>query len=351
MKRKLIFSIGLIILSLSIAKAQLVVKETTNNVGIGMLDPAEKLEIHDGNILISGYGPAPLSQQLFIDVENDRAGFSLKADGPPGSAFMDNKAVFTMRNDVGDAVFSVFDVLTNTWRPGFRWRYIDNIMEIGGHVHALSFVCPSDKRLKSDIKAFHLGLAELMQLNPVSFNYNGKGGIHSKRMHVGILAQELQKVAPEFVSARTYKQFDKNQEKVLSEKEYLQIHDNEIKYLLINAIKDLKLEIDQMREDIAVLKEGEDSRLPKPENAYILQNIPNPGQTSTSIRYSLPSIFDQALLRIYSLSGQIVVEKQIVQGGEGIIDVDLSPIASGHYMYSLIVDGRIVGTKKMAVVK
>ena len=354
MERKSIILISLIALFFIQLNGQLVVKEATNKVGIGTLEPTEKIEMHDGILKVSG--SAGVSQQLKIDVEDARAGFSLQSDGNGNNT--DDKAVFTMRNQFGDAVFSVCDISdtnNNTkWHQAFKWQYLIDKLIIEGHVQGWSWMTGSDKRLKSNISSFDLGIEELMRINPITFKYNGKAGMKSKRFHVGVLAQELQEIAPEFVSPFIHKQLDENQEKIISEEEYLQIHDNEIKYLLINAIKDLKMEIDDLRAKIDKLESSESQDEPLPENiidAKLYQNIPNPSQNTTNISYRLPKEFNQANLRIYSISGQIISNYPITQLGEGTIEVDLFTMNSGHYMYSLIVDGRILDTKKMAVTK
>jgi len=227
-------------------------------------------------------------------------------------------------------------------------------MEIGGAVHATAFVNSSDKRLKSDIRPFDLGINELMHLSPVTYFYNGKGGIRSERMHVGILAQELEQVAPEFVSSRTYKQFDENQEKVLFEEDYLQIHDNEIKYLLINAIKDLKLEIDDLREEVNSLTATETSdplRLEDSNIARLYQNVPNPSKNRTSISYYIPNNFHTASVEFFDISGRQLEQHSITQAGKGSIEARLEEYEPGTMLYVLVIDGQIIDSKKLIHLK
>ncbi|MEM1122403.1 MAG: tail fiber domain-containing protein [Bacteroidota bacterium] len=100
----------------------------------------------------------------------------------------------------------------------------------------------SDARMKEDIRDFNYGLEELMRLKTISYQYNGKGGSRKGDKKVGLLAQDLQKLVPELVTEITRQEIqavslvDKNAS--TKEVTYLGIKDNELKYLLINAIKD-----------------------------------------------------------------------------------------------------------------
>jgi hypothetical protein len=69
-----------------------------------------------------------------------------------------------------------------------------------------AFTNYSDRRLKTNIDSFKNGtLEKILQLNPVSFQYNDKylqlyPESDLKRVHKGFIAQEIQKVFPEMVS-------------------------------------------------------------------------------------------------------------------------------------------------------
>jgi hypothetical protein len=55
----------------------------------------------------------------------------------------------------------------------------------------------SDIRVKKDISEFSDGLETLMKIKPVKYKYNGLGGyMEDGKEHVGIIAQDMQKIAP-----------------------------------------------------------------------------------------------------------------------------------------------------------
>jgi len=72
-----------------------------------------------------------------------------------------------------------------------------NLQRSGGDVKVGGVVLnSSDRRLKSHIQALPYGLAELLALRPVSYEYNSQPGVTS----LGFVAQELAPVLPELVS-------------------------------------------------------------------------------------------------------------------------------------------------------
>jgi hypothetical protein len=87
---------------------------------------------------------------------------------------------------------------------------------------------PSDKRLKDNITPITYGLNEVLQLNPVSFDWKND---NNKNKQFGFIAQEVQEVMPEAVI----------------DGEYLGLEKDAIYTALINAIKELKAEIEQLK--------------------------------------------------------------------------------------------------------
>ncbi len=76
----------------------------------------------------------------------------------------------------------------NIGAPSFRWAtiYANNPLDVS-----------SDERLKSNINDISYGLAEIMALKPVIYNW--KDG-HDRQKHIGLIAQEVETVIPEIVS-------------------------------------------------------------------------------------------------------------------------------------------------------
>lgn len=103
----------------------------------------------------------------------------------------------------------------------------------------------SDARLKEDVNPYNDGLAELKQINPVYFKYNGKANIADKNYHVGVIAQELEKVAPYMVGS--FESADGNlpfEEQEANTKTYKSVDNGAMTYMLINAVKELDAKIE-----------------------------------------------------------------------------------------------------------
>ena len=92
----------------------------------------------------------------------------------------------------------------------------------------------SDKRLKKNIKPLSSALNKLLQISGVEFDWIEKEGVHSHKGHdVGVIAQEVEEVLPEVVVTRDNGYKAVNYEKIVP--------------LLIEAIKDLKAEVDELK--------------------------------------------------------------------------------------------------------
>ena len=240
--------------------------------------------------------------------------------------------------------------------------------EVVGDIKASGTITPSDARLKTITKSdVNFGLDAVMNLNVVEFEYNGQGGTKANDRHIGLVAQELQKVAPQLVQEFTHTTFDINPKNLditpIKEEQFLEIRDSEIKYLLMNAMQEQQQIIIDQEDRIADLEEAlaeirnlitsNSDSAPinvapsSTEIATLGQNEPNPFSDRTSISYSIPEGSTDASIRIFNVAGQLIETVQVNQTGSGKVQLDNANLANGTYTYQLIVDGRIVGTNKM----
>ena len=94
----------------------------------------------------------------------------------------------------------------------------------------------SDLRLKKDIQPYAKGLEEILSINPVSFRFNGLGGTQSSNAkEVGVIAQDLEQIAPELVSFRSVKIHpqDAHLSKIRG------VNYSGLSMMLINAVKEI----------------------------------------------------------------------------------------------------------------
>jgi len=240
-----------------------------------------------------------------------------------------------------------------------------NDITTAGDITANGVMLTSDLRLKSNVQPFKEGLSIITQLNPISYTFNGKAGISSKRIHYSIGAQELQEVAPYLVHEWTYEKENENG-KVESSENYLKIDMAAIPWVLVNAIKEQQDKIEKLEEKVSELELlNEELNLLKDKiseiekaltidnndvllkgGASLGQNYPNPFNQETVIEYFVPEFQNSAEIQFYDTSGKVIKIVNIAEG-KGKISVRSNELPNGNYMYSLVLDGTVKETKRM----
>jgi len=224
------------------------------------------------------------------------------------------------------------------------------------------WVTTSDKRTKRNINEYEGGLAEVLKLNPVTYNYNGKAGISdTEKEHIGLIAQEFAKVAPYAVESFNYAEEGSNKTE-----EYLAIDASSVKYMVVNAIKEQqalieaqRAELEALKTEMAKMKSNGTSITPTvnemsvllegsgAESALLAQNSPNPFITKTRIEYFIPQNSKHCRIAFKDMNGKEIKMIEINHEGVGAIDLSAKDLAAGIYSYVLYVNGDIVASKKM----
>ena len=164
------------------------------NVGIGTSSPLQKLDVN-GNASIDGF-------TFNVDDVNNRVG-------------------------IGTAT------------PIYKLEVNGSAAKTGGGLWSAT----SDRRLKQDIKPYADGLEKVLAIKAVTYRYNEKSGHDTEPEYVGVIAQELQKVAPYMVSS-----FNKDGE------EYLSVDPSAMMYMLINAVQEQQEIIKSLKAENEALK-------------------------------------------------------------------------------------------------
>jgi len=90
-----------------------------------------------------------------------------------------------------------------------------------------------------------------------------------------------------------------------------------------------------------------DVKLSDVHNIVLNDNIPNPWSETTTIGYALPDNTTSAQMLFYNASGKLIKSVGLTNKGIGQVNVYAEDLSSGIYTYTLVVDGKIFGTKKM----
>lgn len=108
----------------------------------------------------------------------------------------------------------------------------------------------SDARIKTNIQEYVKGLEDICKVRPITYDYNGKGGIPAGPGGVSIIAQEIQSVFPNCVGSYKAKLNEDDEE----ESHILNYNGHEITFALINAIKELNAKVKALEARIAALE-------------------------------------------------------------------------------------------------
>jgi hypothetical protein len=117
-------------------------------------------------------------------------------------------------------------------------------LTIGGAVaikaSGTAWANPSDRRLKDEIEDYATGLAAILQLQPRTFVYNGKGGSTAGMRGYGFIADEVAPIMPETVSTRAGKLDAADEE----ETDIQTLDQSNLILALVNAVKELAARVD-----------------------------------------------------------------------------------------------------------
>jgi len=83
------------------------------------------------------------------------------------------------------------------------------------------------------------------------------------------------------------------------------------------------------------------------QSIVLEQNVPNPFAEQTTINYFLPDNVVKAQVLFYNALGRLIQSTELSQKGKGQLNVFASDLSNGIYSYTLVVDGKIIETKKM----
>jgi len=85
--------------------------------------------------------------------------------------------------------------------------------------------------------------------------------------------------------------------------------------------------------------------------ARLEQNTPNPFNNNTVVRYHIPTNVNNAQIIITDMGSHIAKNISLSNKGSGQVTITAGTLASGNYIYSLIIDGKKVDSKQMILTK
>ncbi|CAN0449518.1 unnamed protein product, partial [Phaeothamnion confervicola] len=192
----------------------------TGNVGIGTTSPSNKLTVEGGTSSVV-VGSATDNELLML--RNSQGGsvvnamqtvhggttfdfwYGINPVSSGGSlGFFSNDGtgakqwfVYSLVNQNILFPLSAGNIGIGTDMPSSKLSVNGNADKVGGG----AWETFSDARMKKNVVSYTKGLSDILKINTVSFQYNGKGGYGDDgKTYVGVLAQEIEKVLPGTVS-------------------------------------------------------------------------------------------------------------------------------------------------------
>ena len=233
---------------------------------------------------------------------------------------------------------------------GTAW-YTNSDLQLKNNVTVLDGKVMLSKIMNLDGKKYEFkSKEELEQLyknnsNGNEIDYSNRPTNFPKGEMYGFIAQEIEKEFPELVktdSATNLKAIDYNG----------------MIPILLQSIKEQQKMILQLQEllsnDTGVYKEKISNRKSNIENVVstenaLFQNAPNPFSQKTTIGYNLNEKTQDARICLYDMNGTQIRSIKVNSTGQGNIVIDAKQLKAGLYLYSLIVDGNLVDTKRMVL--
>ncbi|HXB40830.1 MAG TPA: tail fiber domain-containing protein [Bacteroidia bacterium] len=229
-----------------------------------------------------------------------------------------------------------------------------SLLEVGGNIWANGTTYPSDSRFKKNVQVIGNALAKVRKVNGVYFNFdtlNYPDNNFSSRQQVGFIAQNVDSVIPQVIST------DANG--------FYSLEYNKMVSVLWQAVKQLDSTNQSLQNQLNQLanccsqslqgnNSGQGSRTIAMQNielsdmdiVVLNQNNPNPYAEQTTITYNVPTKYSSAQILFYDNNGRLIKSVDVTKG-KGQLNVYANDLTNGVYSYTLIVDGKIMDTKKM----
>lgn len=265
----------------------------------------------------------------------------------------------------GPTSAQVCDV-TNTTALGFNARITapnqirlgdSNVTSIGGQV---SWTTLSDGRFKREIKKDVAGLDFINQLNPVSYVLDKKAINTFLRIpdslqvdneatrktptrQTGFVAQEVEALLKK--SGYVFSGVEVPQ----NENDAYTIRYAEFVVPLVKAVQELSVQVDDLKQQLKKYANEStmDQKSAMGTGAFLYQNSPNPFSTNTEIQMDIPESHRQANVIVYNLEGKQLKNINVSDRGKVIVNISGNELSAGMYLYTLMVDGKVVDTKRL----
>jgi hypothetical protein len=202
----------------------------SGNVGIGLPNPQVKLHVTGNRVRLESGGKRLdlRADGAAVDIQSETHNLFLHSSGPSGR----NHVIINPFGGEGN-------VGVGTGNPSDK-------LHVVGNVRANDFLVTSDARLKTGIHPMRDALEKLKRLRGVEFAWKetNSGSDGESRRGAGVVAQEVEAVAPELVDTGA------------GEEAYRGVNLSGLMGMMIEAVKELAAENGVLRRRIEALEGG-----------------------------------------------------------------------------------------------
>ncbi|MCW3104105.1 MAG: Collagen triple helix repeat-containing protein [Bacteroidetes bacterium] len=297
------------------------------------------------------------------------------------SAFAGNSHSTALPADYAIAVYGNADN-PNNGLPGYAGYFDGDVYINGTGTGSSGIFYASDQLFKTNIDSIPNALALIRQFKPRNYfldTANGYGIKFPSEKQYGLIAQDVELVLPELVGEITKPAMTDSAGNVVTPGvTYKTLNYNAFIAILMKGMQEQQSRFDSLKQNndsvngslqdqINVLSDminaccsshqaqvkpgnvaaGLDVELKDGQSIVLEQNVPNPFAEQTTISYYLPENISKAQILFYNAQGKLIQSTELTQKGKGQLNVFASDLSNGIYTYTLVVDGKIIETKKM----
>jgi hypothetical protein len=321
----------------SFTNPTITVLPATKRVGIGTLSPETALAVN---------GQIKAMEQIHIGSNiNEVGGRGLTIDHG-GSHAWDFITCTNTKANLKITRFKVFGSGDVAIKAGSTFGYD---LYVNGTIYGTNIWTRSDRRLKRNIRNIDNALDKVKRIEGKTYDFiDHENNPFLRGRQYGFIAQDLETVLPEAVK--------------IDSSGFYAVNISALIPVLVESIKELSFKQDSLTRVItACCRNGNGKKsignvqgeneagfsLENQEGAVLYQNIPNPFNQQTSIKYQLPNLYSEASIMIFDLQGKMIKSYPLTQSGSGSLIINGFELHPGMFVYSLLVDGKLVDTKRM----